>query len=287
MTSDSKWKLAPCPFCGGSNLRAKTNDIDGYIAHIECLDCDDMLGPMSEYKYDDEDEAIADASQAWNRRAASPQPPAPGAEVVAAEAAYRHVKECLHRAEERAQGAEDALDKVEDLLAEFGAEAPAIIGEYLGERRHALAQGQPPNAWKPLPSDGTCVRCGAAPRNPSGLCATCVDEDAVRAGEVEDDAAQALWRQTLDQEQVPAPTPPTAEEIARRAREGALEEAARDLDAIWAAYRKSADVVFEMDVPDAAAKSTAINGIADVVAECAASVRSLAKPPGETGAADA
>lgn len=52
------------------------------------------------------------------------------------------------------------------------------------------------------PSDGSCVRCGSAPRNASGLCATCVDEDAVRAGEVEDDASQALWRQTLDQERV-------------------------------------------------------------------------------------
>lgn len=33
--------------------------------------------------------------------------------------------------------------------------------------------------------DGTCLRCGAAPRNASGLCATCVDEDAVRAGEID------------------------------------------------------------------------------------------------------
>lgn len=34
------------------------------------------------------------------------------------------------------------------------------------------------------PADGSCVRCGAAPRNASGLCATCLDEDAVRAGEI-------------------------------------------------------------------------------------------------------
>lgn len=54
------------------------------------------------------------------------------------------------------------------------------------------------------PDEGACVRCGAAPRNASGLCATCVDEDAVRAGEVEDAASQALWRQALDQERVPA-----------------------------------------------------------------------------------
>lgn len=35
-----------------------------------------------------------------------------------------------------------------------------------------------------LPEDGSCVRCGCAPRNNSGLCATCVDEDAERAGEI-------------------------------------------------------------------------------------------------------
>jgi len=32
--------------------------------------------------------------------------------------------------------------------------------------------------------DGTCIRCGAAPRDSSGLCATCLDEDAERAGEI-------------------------------------------------------------------------------------------------------
>ena len=31
------------------------------------------------------------------------------------------------------------------------------------------------------PSDGTCARCGSAPRNDAGLCATCVDEDSARA----------------------------------------------------------------------------------------------------------
>ncbi len=39
--------------------------------------------------------------------------------------------------------------------------------------------------------DGSCIRCGAAPRNASGLCATCVDEDAVRAGEIPDLAGVA------------------------------------------------------------------------------------------------
>ena len=31
-----------------------------------------------------------------------------------------------------------------------------------------------------LPDDGTCVRCGAAPRDETGLCATCSDEDTCR-----------------------------------------------------------------------------------------------------------
>ncbi|MDG9790560.1 hypothetical protein [Brucella anthropi] len=31
-----------------------------------------------------------------------------------------------------------------------------------------------------LPSDGSCVRCGSVPRNASGLCNTCLDEDAAR-----------------------------------------------------------------------------------------------------------
>ena len=31
-----------------------------------------------------------------------------------------------------------------------------------------------------FPSDGSCVRCGSVPRNASGLCNTCLDEDAAR-----------------------------------------------------------------------------------------------------------
>jgi len=76
--------------------------------------------------------------------------------------------------------------------------------------------------------DGSCIRCGCVPRNASGLCATCVDEDAVRAGEVEDDASQALWRQALDQERVPAAPGEDVLATARtEARKAALEEAAK------------------------------------------------------------
>lgn len=35
-----------------------------------------------------------------------------------------------------------------------------------------------------LPDDDSCVRCGAAPRNRSGLCNTCLDEDAARVCEI-------------------------------------------------------------------------------------------------------
>lgn len=52
--------------------------------------------------------------------------------------------------------------------------------------------------------DGSCLRCGAVPRGASGLCATCLDEDAERAGEIEDAASQKLWRQALDQESIRA-----------------------------------------------------------------------------------
>jgi Lar family restriction alleviation protein len=61
-------ELKPCPFCGGNNLRFRLSDIEGWIAHVECTDCDDMLGPMSEYKHDDKEDAEKDASEVWNRR---------------------------------------------------------------------------------------------------------------------------------------------------------------------------------------------------------------------------
>ncbi len=63
-------ELKPCPFCGGNNLRFRLSDIEGWIAHVECTDCDDMLGPMSEYKYDDKEDAEKDAAEVWNRRPA-------------------------------------------------------------------------------------------------------------------------------------------------------------------------------------------------------------------------
>lgn len=66
--SEQKLELKPCPFCGGTNLRFNLSDIEGWIAHVECTDCDDMLGPMSEYKYPDKEDAEQDAAAVWNKR---------------------------------------------------------------------------------------------------------------------------------------------------------------------------------------------------------------------------
>ena len=56
--------------------------------------------------------------------------------IAELEASYKHVKTCMHTAEERSQSAEIALSKVEDLLVEFGEDSPGSIGEYLAERSH-------------------------------------------------------------------------------------------------------------------------------------------------------
>jgi len=69
-------ELLPCPFCG-SELSVSAEDIDCFIGHVECSGCD-MRGPISEWKYEDPEEAKAAAaarwSAAWSRLAASPAP---------------------------------------------------------------------------------------------------------------------------------------------------------------------------------------------------------------------
>jgi Lar family restriction alleviation protein len=76
MTEQTRPALLPCPFCGGNNLHVGLDDIDGWMAHVACRDCDDMAGPISRYKYADKDEAVEDASTLWNRRASlSPAQP--------------------------------------------------------------------------------------------------------------------------------------------------------------------------------------------------------------------
>ena len=65
-------ELKPCPFCGGNNLSAKADWMCcpvEYLGQVHCDDCD-MVGPLSEFKYDTEEEAKKDAIAAWNTRAA-------------------------------------------------------------------------------------------------------------------------------------------------------------------------------------------------------------------------
>ncbi len=72
------------------------------------------------------------------------------------------------------RSAERLADKVEDLIAEFGADAMPMIGEWIGEWRHARRQMErpvvhdvgrcsdcPPTGY---PTDKTrCVACDRAP----------------------------------------------------------------------------------------------------------------------------
>jgi Lar family restriction alleviation protein len=184
MTSDSKWKLAPCPFCGGEPM-AHQNPRARSLWRLQCKFCD--AGPSGQLS---KEQAIA----AWNRRAASPQPPAPGAEVVAVLSAY------------------------------YGPNGPEVS---VGVIR---------------PDDFPVVN------------------DRV--------TKYPLYA-----------TPPTAEEIARRAREEALEEAAREFDkAADACSLRARFLGTGSDAWKAYVRGESENRRA------AQAIRALAKPPGETGA---
>ena len=56
-------------------------------------------------------------------------------------------------------------------------EMARAIRAYLASSDSGVKGEPEPVAW---PSDGSCVRCGAVPRTASGLCNTCLDEDAER-----------------------------------------------------------------------------------------------------------
>lgn len=76
--------LGKCLFCG-VNLRWQTDDIDGWIAHLYCVGCD-FLGPISDFKYEDVEEAKIDSWNRWSKGIAALAQPAENAkdgEVVA------------------------------------------------------------------------------------------------------------------------------------------------------------------------------------------------------------
>ena len=56
-------ELGECPFCQ-SQLHLDTDDIEGWIAYVACTGCD-MRGPISEWKYDDIEDAKADGLARW------------------------------------------------------------------------------------------------------------------------------------------------------------------------------------------------------------------------------
>lgn len=68
--------------------------------------------------------------------------------------------------------------------------APVLRVDYRYETEERPLYAAPPapvaaSAVDDWPGDGSCIRCGAVPRHPvSGLCNTCLDEDAERAGEI-------------------------------------------------------------------------------------------------------
>lgn len=59
--------LLPCPWCSSKDLRLEVDDIDGWIGFYKCGNCD-AVGPMTEYKYEDQAEAGREAITAWNTR---------------------------------------------------------------------------------------------------------------------------------------------------------------------------------------------------------------------------
>lgn len=149
--ADAGGGLLPCPWCGGE-LYVSVQDIDNFIGHVECGGCD-MRGPISEWKYEDPEEAKADAVErwnaAWNRRS-----PAPQAQPDA-------------RAMEALKAANEALA----MVTAFESDARYIMGntnfsifqqrrEQVKQALQALSAPAADDGWRPIetaPKDGTDV----------------------------------------------------------------------------------------------------------------------------------
>ena len=81
--------LLPCPFCGGTNITDESYWIASPVEWFGKFKCNDCVtdGPLSEFKYDDRAEAVADARAMWNRRA-----PVSAGKVKALESALRKLE---------------------------------------------------------------------------------------------------------------------------------------------------------------------------------------------------
>lgn len=85
--------LKPCPFCGGKSISDDTYSICcpvEWFGQFRCCDCD-TVGPLSEYKHDNQEDAQADGAKAWNARAITPQE---AAKVLAKAARLDYAIEC-------------------------------------------------------------------------------------------------------------------------------------------------------------------------------------------------
>ena len=68
-------ELKSCPFCGSASICDSSYSIESpveYFGQYRCADCD-AVGPLSEYKYDNLEEAQKDAADMWNTRAIAAQ----------------------------------------------------------------------------------------------------------------------------------------------------------------------------------------------------------------------
>lgn len=106
--SEAREKAGSCPFCGHV-MHVGFEDIDGWIAYLSCYGCD-MRGPSSEFKYDDEAEAEADATERWRAALAGSD----HASLAAAQSEVARLRAAI--AEHHAQKADDRCIEDDDRL---------------------------------------------------------------------------------------------------------------------------------------------------------------------------
>ena len=105
--------LGLCPFCQHT-LRFGLDDIDGWISYVACDGCD-FRGPMSEFKYADQAEAIQDGLSRWRKglaSLASPERPVERERMVAMAAALAAAISLLERGGKKAAASDKVFDQM-------------------------------------------------------------------------------------------------------------------------------------------------------------------------------